>query len=157
MSSAATADRRDLGRSSVYAVEDVITRAVERGGAVEFYGSILNLSPDVRFGQVADMQRYTDTVWPLIGTGTAPRIVRSKGHKRAYYAYGAHEIYVPDERWARTRMVLLHELAHAVVALSEHRHAPGHGEQWRKTYCWVLGVCGMPEVALLMYDGFSGI
>jgi len=145
---------RDMGRAAVYEVENMVARMMERGGPVDFHGSTLNLEPDMRFGQVADMQRYVDMAWPTVGVGPAPRIVQSRGRQRAYYATASHTIHVPDRRVFRTRLLLLHEIAHAVVRVSGDRD-PGHGEAWRKTYCWILEQCGMPEVSLLIRSGFD--
>ena len=146
----------DYGRSAVYSLEDQVTSTMERGGLLDFHGTTLVIEPDMRFGVVDDMQRYVDLAWPRVGFGKSPVIRPSKGHRRAYYAHSTHTIHVPDARWSRTRFTLLHEIAHAVVRV-EGLIDPGHGQEWRKTFCSVLDTCGMPEVALLMRAGFDSL
>lgn len=147
---------RDVGRAEVYSAEHHIAKMMERGGPVDFYGSTIELPPDVRFGQVADMQRYVDSCWPRLSLCSAPSIVESKGYKRAYYRKRTHTIHIPDERWARTRLTLIHEMTHALVGI-EHPGAQAHGEEFRRMMPCVMEELGMSAAALVLRANFNQI
>lgn len=160
---------RDLHRSSVYAAEDQLGRALERGGVVEFFGSTLMLPIERRFADIPSVQRYVDSVLKVLGECglvLPPVNIRERaGHTRAHYerarGAGAAVIAVPlhlvdGRRWAGRESVVLHELAHHLCAHDVRaQHEPAHGP----IFCGHLlalheRVIG-PESALLLRTGWA--
>ena len=161
---------RDQHRSAVYAAEDQLGHLLARGGTVDFFGSTLTLPIERRFADIASVQRYVDSVlalptvserWPQVD---AVRVRERSGLSRAHYepatsARGA-AIAIPlagpvEVRWAARETVVLHEVAHHLVAqapLAEPWHGP--------TFCGVLlallGVVVGPEAALALRAAFDG-
>lgn len=160
---------RDLHRSSVYAAEDQLGRALERGGVVEFFGSTLTLPIERRFADIPSVQRYVDSVLAVVasnGVVVPPVHVRERaGHARAHYepargsmtAVIAMPLHLVDgRRWAGRESVVLHELAHHLCAHDARaRSEPAHGP----LFCGHLlalheRVIG-PESALLLRAGWA--
>ena len=117
---------------------------------MEFFGTLLTLPPEARFGSVAAVQRYLDDVltlapvrqrWPAV----APLTVRTRrGVTAAHYEHrsGVGVIAVPDRAtWAMRELVILHELAHHLCGA-----APPHGPQFVDTLCTLTGLVMGPEV-----------
>lgn len=108
---------RDSSRAAVYAAEDQFCALLDRGGAVDFHGSVLDLPAERRFGDVAAVQRYLDAVrdtsW---GFTHVPRpVVRRRRGPKAAVWHAPAEIAVPEAtRWALREVVVLHEYAHHV-------------------------------------------
>jgi putative metallohydrolase (TIGR04338 family) len=160
---------RDTHRAAVYAAEDQLGRLLDRAGAgasVEFFGSTLTLPAERRFADLASAQRYADRLLDL-GEVRArwPRVpgvrVRSRaGSRRAHYEDGgvvALPTERPDGRWSGRETVLLHELAHHLVA-----HTPGTGDQpahgpvFTATLCLLLELAVAPEAAALLRASYDG-
>ena len=160
----------DRHRSAVYAAEDQLGRLLARGGTVDFYGSILTLPVERRFADIASVTRYVDSVlalasvrarWPQV----APVRVRERsGLARAHYepssAARSAVIAIPlagpvETRWAARETVVLHEVAHHLVA-QDPATEPWHGP----TFCGVLlsliGTAIGPEAALALRAAFDG-
>ena len=144
----------DLGRIDTYAAEDMIAEIIEDGGRYDFYGSTLDLKPDIRFGRVEDAQRLVSLIWDHEGTGPAPTVRTRRGKGKAHYAHGRHEIALPDSRWALTGMVVCHETSHALVGASATGEPP-HGPTWKRTYAAVASKYLQPEIGLLLTDFLS--
>lgn len=110
---------RDAQRSAVYAAEEQWAHALDRGGLVDFHGSRLQLPVQLRFGSLADASAYVNAVTQAQGLPSVRLRVRA-GDARAHYerAFGAGQavIAVPAAAWAMRESVLLHEIAHHVVA-----------------------------------------
>ncbi|MBM3688618.1 MAG: TIGR04338 family metallohydrolase [Actinobacteria bacterium] len=163
---------RDQHRSAVYAAEDQLGRLLARGGTVDFYGSTLTLPVERRFADIASVQRYVDAVlalstvrerWPRV----APVRVRERsGLSRAHYEPAVPErrstatIAIPlagpvEARWAARETVVLHEIAHHLVA-QDLPPEPLHGP----TFCGVLlsliATAIGPEAALALRAAFDG-
>lgn len=157
---------RDTQRSAVYSAEDALSRQLERGGTVEFFGSTLTLPVERRFADVASMQRYVDAVIVMIDSRLPAVIVRERaGSTKAHYeqarAGRGAVIAVPLElvggrRWAARESVLLHEIAHHVTHHDPRgRDEAAHGS----VFCGHLialhaAVIG-PETALLLRASFD--
>ena len=163
---------RDQHRSAVYAAEDQLGRLLARGGAVDFYGSTLTLPVERRFADIASVQRYVNAVlalssvrerWPRV----APVRVRERsGLSRAHYEPAGPDtvataaIAIPlagpvEVRWAARETVVLHEIAHHLVA-QDLPPEPWHGP----TFCGVLlsliATAIGPEAALALRAAFDG-
>jgi len=132
---------RDRYRAAVYAAEDQLRSTLDRGGRVDFFGSILDVPAQRRFADLASVQNYVDavlnlpsiaTTYPLHDGGVGSLAVRERaGSRRAHYEPGdPGVIAIPlaglaDERWAARESVVLHEVAHhltwpAVAAAHDH-------------------------------------
>ncbi|MGN6245602.1 MAG: TIGR04338 family metallohydrolase [Motilibacteraceae bacterium] len=161
---------RDVHRSAVYAAEDQVARTVERanrtsGGRVDFFGSSLTLPPERRFADVASVQRYVEAVlglswvaerWPgLAGC----RVRERSGQTRATYeaTAGSPCIAIPlATRWAGRELVVLHEVAHHLVAHSPVAGEPSHGPTFTGTFLALVEVVVGAEVALLLRAALHG-
>lgn len=130
--------RTDRHRGVVYHAEDQVARVVASPHRrVRIGRQILTLPVDPPFGDLASMQLFVDEVlageaaqalWPAPAQPVAPVTVRaSRGFRRA--TYHDHVISIPladpRGRWAMTRAVLVHEVAHHLAG------EPGHGPRFR--------------------------
>lgn len=162
---------RDAHRSAVYAAEDQVARTVERanrtsGGRVDFFGSSLALPPERRFADVASVQRYVDAVLALGWVGerwpSLPgcRVRERAGQTRATYEVAAGRppcIALPlASRWAGRELVVLHEVAHHLVAHSPALDEPSHGPTFTGTFLGLVEVVVGAEVALLLRAALHG-
>lgn len=127
----------DRDRSAVYAAEDVWSAALDRGGALDFFGSHLVLPVQLRFGELAAMQAYVDAHTATVPGWGAVTVRARRGQAKAHYDEGV--IAIPLETgWACRESVLLHELAHH----GNRRQSPAHGPDYRRT------MLGLVESAL---------
>jgi putative metallohydrolase (TIGR04338 family) len=125
--------------SLVYAAEDQWAAALDRGGAIDFFGSRLDLPLQRRFGDLAAVQAYCAHVLALPGVRRAypdagtVRVRRRAGAARAHYEADTATIALPlSTGWAARESVVLHELAHHVAPPQ-----PGavHGVAFRAAMC----------------------
>jgi putative metallohydrolase (TIGR04338 family) len=98
----------DAYRSAVYSAEDQWSTLLDRGGRLDFFGTVLDIPMQLRFGALAAMQEYVDALVP-----DPPRVRVRKGQTRAHYEPEECVIAIPMEStWAARESVLLHETAH---------------------------------------------
>ena len=98
----------DAYRSAVYSAEDQWSTLLDRGGRLDFFGTVLDMPMQLRFGDLAAMQTYVDALVP-----DPPRVRVRKGQTRAHYEPEDRVIAIPMEStWAARESVLLHETAH---------------------------------------------
>ncbi len=178
----------DVG--GVYTAEDRLARWLDLG-TVTVFGSRWALEPEVVFARVDDAQRYVDRVlthlaahgWRTHGAGgcpLAPVAVRPRrGALKAHYEQHKHTIAIPPaERgggWALRESVVLHELAHHLVAIgadppgahveppasphdppaSPHGPPAPHGPRFRRTLLAVFVEAGHPTAAALLGIAFA--
>ena len=153
---------RDADRAQVYAVEDAWSSVLDRGGTVDFFGSYLHLPVQRRFGDLGAMQAYADHCLARCEGGLPGVTIRPRqGRRRAHYEAGADGtgvIAIPLEaKWACRESVLLHELAHHVVACDPaSRTAAWHGRSFRQAMCRLTELALGPEAALLLRTGYLG-
>jgi putative metallohydrolase (TIGR04338 family) len=146
----------DRHRSAVYAAEDHLQRLLADGGVVDFHGSMLDIAPERKFGDLNGAQRYLDalraTSWGYSDT-PRPLVVRRRGPRQASWR-APHTIAIPDdESWAMRESVLLHEYAHHVAF---HRHGESiHGRQFCSVLVDLMGAAMSPGVGLLLRAGFT--
>lgn len=142
----------DGDRSAVYATEQTLRAMLDTADAtdvrtIDFYGSKLELPIVRRFGDIASIQRYCDRICEL--EGASPVTVRQRrGSRAAHYERLGAVIAIPDDRWARTEIVVLHELAHHLA------RGDGHGERFRGMFILLVREYIGHEVALLLESGF---
>ena len=126
--------RVDRCRGAVYQAEDTVASIMRRPHrAVRVGRTVVTLPAEVRFGTLAAIQAYVDglladerTRARYPGRG-AVRVVPRRGFRAATYSDGVIHIPSADARgrWALTRSVVLHEVAHHLAAV------PGHGPEFR--------------------------
>ena len=162
---------RDAQRSAVYAAEEQWAHALDRGGLVDFHGSRLQLPVQLRFGSLADASAYVNAVTQAQALPSVRLRVRA-GDARAHYerAFGAGQavIAVPAAAWAMRESVLLHEIAHHVVAcasdeqddVDERSDSPtcdaiaAHGPQFAAALVALVEHQLGAEAALLLRTGY---
>ncbi len=148
---------RDVDRAAVYAAEDQWSAAIDRGGAIDFFGSRLQLPVQTRFGSLPAVQRYVEylmTMYP----GVRPVAARHRrGDARAHYSNGV--IAIPmTATWACRESVLLHEFAHHLNSVApEDSGSPrqAHGPRFRSLMVALVGRAQTPESALLLRSCFE--
>ncbi|MEI8081174.1 MAG: TIGR04338 family metallohydrolase [Actinomycetes bacterium] len=140
---------RDTDRSAVYATEDLWCRSVERATSADgtitttIAGSRVVLSAERRFASVQSVATFIDTVTGMPGFANRwpdipPVEVRQrKGISKAHWQGGT--IAIPDTPTYLREEVVLHELAHHVVAHT-HPTVPAHGGEFRAALCQLLSL-----------------
>ena len=155
---------RDSHRRAVYAAEEQWASQLTRGGAVDFFGSKLQIPVERRFADIASVQRYVDAVLGLIGVvtqwpGVSPVRVRERsGAGRAHYCAGVIALPltgVGAERWAARESVVLHEITHHLVAHA-HPTAAAHGPHFCAAMVRLVEISLGGEAALLLRAAFDG-
>ena len=154
----------DRLRSAVYAAEDQWSQALNRGGKVDFHGSVIELPVQRRFGELEAMRAYLDHVTQLpcvIETfGQFPPVtVRArKGQSQAHYESQTQVIAIPlDSTWAARESVVLHELAHHIAMSAAGIERPAHGAEFTSTMCSLVECVLGPEAALLLRASYSAL
>ncbi|GIZ96502.1 hypothetical protein TTY48_11140 [Tsukamurella sp. TY48] len=145
---------RDSQRAAVYAAEELIRGLFEHaagGRTVDVLGVPLTLPPEARFGSTASVQAYVDRVVPQ----GQVRVRSRAGAAGAHYERGAGRvptIAVPDGRdgaWALRELVILHELAHHLVAESD-GDAAAHGGVFTAAFVDLAARVMGPEAGLAL-------
>jgi putative metallohydrolase (TIGR04338 family) len=154
-------DQRDTQRGKVYAAEGQVARIVDARGdfpTIRLFGSELVVPDDRKFGDLASVQRYVDSVlhlnwvrgrWPV--AAARPVSVRARrGVGKAHYEPQTSTIALPPfERgggWGLRELVVLHELAHHVTAATQ----PFHGPDFVSNYLALIAELLGPEAEFLM-------
>ena len=145
----------DRDRSRVYAAEDQWSAILDRGGAVNFFGSQIQVAAQLRFADIATIQRYVDFVLglpELRSFDPAPvRIRERKGGTRAHYSDGV--IAVPVQKvWSGRESVVLHELAHHLAWQTD----TTHGAQFRSTMMALVRAAQSAESSLILMAAYEG-
>ena len=151
---------KDLDRTSVYAAEDLWSKAMDRGGVVNFFGSTFTLPEQKIFGDLVAMQKTVD-FWlqsPLIQTtfpALGPVVVRGrKGERKAHYEPGGVIAIPLEQTWACKEAVLAHEFAHH-CAWNE--TSPAHGVAFRNALISIAECAFGVESALLLRATYDGV
>lgn len=148
----------DRGRSAVYAAEDQWSRLLDRGGAVDFFGSTLTVAKQRTFGDLDQVRQYLTEVTALCvqaGWGCqVPQVRMRKGQTAAHYERKDQVIALPIEAtWALRESVLLHELAHHLRPDAN----PIHGGQFRATLTETVRIVMGDESALMLQMAYRGV
>jgi putative metallohydrolase (TIGR04338 family) len=143
----------------VYSAEDLWSKALDRGGVVNFFGSTFSLPQQKIFGDLSAMQRTVDfwlqseairSCFP----GLSPLLVRGrKGERKAHYEPGGVIAIPLDQSWACREAVLAHEFAHHCSWLET---GPTHGIAYRQAMIKVAEVAFGVEAALLLRAAYDG-
>lgn len=143
----------DRSRGAVYQAEESVAAVMRRRNrAVRIAGSTLRLPEELRFGSVGHVQAYVDAVLAASAREAdfpdrGPVVVAVRlGFRRATYHEGTISIPAADPRgrWALTRGVVLHELAHHFA------DGHGHGAAFRATLVELYRRHVGPDAATLL-------
>lgn len=153
---------KDERRAAVYAAEQQLRDLLSRssGGTVDFFGSQLPVPVERRFSSFAELADYLKDVlarssWSELA---APALRPRRGAALAHYEYEAACIAIPEaEQWAWRELVLLHELAHHIVALRTADRAAAHGPQFAGVYVELINQELGGTAALLLRAAFDGV
>ena len=147
---------RDSQRARVYAAEEFVRTMFDRAAqhssrAIDFFGIALTLPPEARFASVESVQRYVDDI--VARVGATPVTVRARrGAAAAHYENDGVSavIAVPagSGTWALRELVVLHELAHHLCAVTN--ADPPHGPAFVTAYCSLCESVMGPEVGLVL-------
>jgi putative metallohydrolase (TIGR04338 family) len=145
----------DPERAKVYGVESTLRELIAQANAVPggpvavvVGASKVVLPLEVRFGDVASVQRYCDKVmaleqlkahWPVRPVSVRKR----RGLKKAHWET-SDVIAIPDADWAMRETVVLHELAHHLTPRALN-HGPAFQGALLELYCEAMA----PEVAFV--------
>jgi putative metallohydrolase (TIGR04338 family) len=154
-----TAVDDDLSLDTVYTAENVVLGILDRGGAVDFHGSTLDLSrikvrrwkPD----QLLIMRGIVDGLYQkhrTTGPQRSPALRSSRKAVKAFYQGGAHEIVLPLQPWAWNDLVLMHELAHSLTTGTGRGNRAAHNLAWRKMYAALVSEVIGPEAGLILMN-----
>ena len=143
---------RDFQRAKLYSAENRLGWMLEHTLRTELDGVSLQLEPERRFVNIADIQNYVDrvTVHPgVIGKfGRVGRVLvrERKGGDKAHYERDKQTIAIntTGTRWAMRELVVLHELAH--------HYAPGdhHGPVFSAALTALIDIMMGPQDALAL-------
>lgn len=152
--------RVDRSRGAVYQAEDSVASVMRRPHRMVRVGSsVVTLPEEVRFGSLAGIQAFVDAV---LADSTAsgqfpdrgPVVVEvRRGFRMATYTPGRIHIPAADPRgrWALTRSVVLHEVAHHLCGV------PGHGSSFRAALVALYARHISPGAAELLRNLFAPI
>ncbi len=150
--------RVDRYRGAVYQAEDTIASVMRRPHrAVRIGRRVVTLPPEVRFGSLAGVQSYVDAVLAEPATlaeypDRGPVLVASRrGFRKATYSAGTINIpsIDPRGRWALSRAVVLHEVAHHLAGV------PGHGREFRAALVHLYDLHLGPDSAAMLGHLFA--
>ncbi len=116
------------------------------GRQVDVFGVALTLPPEARFASVESVQRYVDQALRLLGRTPDVRVRSRRGAGSAHYEPDPPVIAVPasaEGAWALRELVVLHEVAHHLVAGG----VAAHGPEFTSTLVGVLRTVMGPEAA----------
>ena len=154
----------DRLRSVVYAAEDQWSEALNRGGKVDFHGSIIEVPVQHRFGELEAIEKYVEWALSLpcviqaFGV-VAPVSVRArKGQLKAHYEFESQVIAIPlDTPWAARESVVLHELTHHIVMSTHGTDDPAHGPRFTSSMCTLVECTLGPVAARLLRATYSSL
>jgi len=137
---------------------------MNRGGKVDFHGSLIEVPVQRRFGSLEAIEAYLDWVMALpcvvqrFGSLEPVRVRPRKGRAKAHYEPHEAVIAIPlDASWAARESVVLHELAHHVVMSRDRTGGEAHGPAFTVTMCALVECALGPEAALLLRVSYSSL
>lgn len=153
---------RDVLRSRVYAAEQQVTSALSRAGErIDFFGSQLTPPSELAFTTLSDVRTYVASVLAdhrvaqIWGYLPPVQVRRRASDSMAHYEYETATIAIPTgSEWAMRELVVLHELAHHVLANSQPTVA-AHGPEFASAYIQLVSLRIGPEAGLLLTAAFD--
>ena len=147
-----TTNNRDIHRASVYSAEDQWSALLDRGGRVDFFGLMIDVPTQLRFGNLDDVIAYANDVTSARGI-TRVDVRHRKGGTRAHYSNGV--IAIPsNQSWAMRESVVLHEIAHH-ACIDTHNSAL-HDQYFTSTMLDLVEARLGSPAALLLRAGYQG-
>lgn len=155
-----------MSASAVYSAEEQWSALLDRGGAVDFFGSRMDVPMQRRFADVVSVQSYVDAVLALPGVREAYPEARTvavrerSGQGKAHYEPVTGVIAIPlRSLWAGREAVVLHELAHHVsCSAGVPRDRAGrrwHGVEFRDAMLTLVTAALGEAAALLLRAGYD--
>ena len=148
----ATADEWSRETIELYDAETRLTRWVD-AGAVRVDGVSWQPEQDPLFRDVGEVSRFTDQACDRLGV-TRVEVRARKGGREAHYEPVVMQICVPPAEvggaWALRGLVVIHELAHHLVAVGGVQEGGPHGATFRTRLMHALEMLGFPVQARLL-------
>lgn len=137
---------------------------MDRGGTVDFHGSVIEVPVQRRFGDLSAIETYLAWVVRLpavvaeLGELSPVGVRARKGQTKAHYEPAEAVIAIPiDTTWAARESVVLHELAHHVLMSRPGNDAEAHGAEFTSTMCVLVECVLGPESALILRTSYAGL
>ncbi len=159
MTSAGRAQAPDRNRAKVYAAEDQFSSLMNRGGKVEFFGSVLDVPTQKRFANLESIDIYISGLFAkLDGDLLPPRTRERKGSTKAHYEFDTGVIAIPvagqAAMWALRETLLLHECAHHVAGSCAPVDEPAHGPTFTACMLMLVETTLGDQARLLLSAGY---
>ena len=155
-----------MSATAVYAAESQWSAVLDRGGAVDFFGSLVDVPQQRRFADLDTIGRFVAAVLALPAVATAypvagPVRVRDRaGRRRAHYEPATTTIAIPMQSpWALRESVVLHEVAHHLDCTASAQQAERrswHGPSYREAMGLLVEQVLGGAAALLLRAGYDG-
>ncbi|MEU0497015.1 TIGR04338 family metallohydrolase [Mycobacterium sp. NPDC006124] len=155
----------EVSASAVYGAEHQWSAVLDRGGQVDFHGSLIDVPMQRRFADIPSMQRYVDEVLALDSVrenypNAGPvRVRERRGQSKAHYEPSTQTVAIPLRNIDFGReSTLLHELAHH-LSVSQGLPATSSGTRWhgvefRRAMTFLVSVVLGEPAALLLRGGY---
>jgi putative metallohydrolase (TIGR04338 family) len=159
MTSAGRAQAPDRNRAKVYAAEDQFSSLMNRGGKVEFFGSVLDVPTQKRFANLESINTYMSRLFAKLNCDLfPPRTRERKGSTKAHYEFATGVIAIPVSgqaaMWALRETLILHECAHHVAASCAPVDEPAHGPTFTACMLMLVETALGDQARLLLSSGY---
>jgi putative metallohydrolase (TIGR04338 family) len=148
----------DRDKSAVYAAEDQWARLLDRGGTVNFFGSMLTMPQQQTFGDIGAVEDYVAKMCDRFRergyTMDVPKVRARRGFAAAHYERESHTIALPiNAPWSMREAVVIHEFSHHLAAAD----VAAHGEEFRQIMVFVADVMMGSESASVLTMAYRGM
>jgi len=137
---------------------------MNRGGKVDFHGSLIEVPVQRRFGSLEAIEAYVDWAMALpcvvksFGMLEPVKVRARKGQAKAHYEPQEAVIAIPlDTSWAARESVVLHELAHHIAMTRKGAGGEAHGPAFTATMCALVECALGPEAALMLRASYASL
>jgi len=159
MTGAERGNSADRNRAKVYAGEDQFSSLMNRGGKVEFFGSVLDIPTQKRFASLESIDTYISGLFAKLGCDLVPPKTRErKGSAKAHYEFSTQVIAIPVSgqaaMWALRETLILHECAHHVAASCAPVGEPAHGPTFTASMLMLVETALGDQARLLLSAGY---
>lgn len=154
-----------MSASAVYGAEHQWSAVLDRGGLMDFHGSLINLPTQRRFADISSVQRYVDRVLAMDSVrerfpNAGPVRVRDRrGQSKAHYEPSTATVAIPMQNKAfGCESTVLHELAHHLSVSDGLPATPAgtrwHGVEFRGAMLFLVSAVLGEPAALLLRAGY---
>lgn len=159
MTSAELGNSADRNRAKVYAAEDQFSSLMNRGGKVEFFGSVLDIPAQKRFASLESIDTYISGLFAKLDCDLMPPRTRErKGSAKAHYEFSSQVIAIPVSgqaaMWALRETLVLHECAHHVAATYAPVGESAHGPTFAASMIMLVETALGDQARLLLSTGY---